>query len=194
MEVHGDEVKETSARPARRLPRPDEDGIGMIEIMVAFVVFMICFVPLLQLLPEGAKVISDSANQRVATSVANSQLQNAQTTLNPPDFATNINVTNVTPTWATSSTRSATTQSGTTFQIYTVGGWCISSASPGNGIIDSTVQPSYHIMVKVGWGRGINPNSTQHVVVDSTELSSVSGAPTVTTPATHVLECPLGLS
>jgi len=153
---------------------------------MAFVVFMICFVPLLQLLPEGASVIASSANQRLAASTANSTLQDYQNTLTPPTFAS---TTNVTPSWP-AATRTATTQSGTTFQIYTIGGWCRTSVAPGNGTVLASDQPSYHVVVKVGWGRGLTPGATSNVVVDSTELASVAGAPTT---GTVVNECPLGL-
>ena len=51
-------------------------------------------------------------------------------------------------------------------------------------------QPSYHVVIKVGWGRGLTPGATTNVVVDSTELGSVTGAPNV---GDVVNECPLGL-
>ena len=177
------------ARRARQETRPGDDGVGIMEIMVAFVVFMICFVPLLQLLPAGARIISQSANQRLAASVANSTLQKYQNSLTPPTFAS---TNNVAPTWA-SAVRTATTQSGTTFEIYTASGWCRTVVAPGNGTVTAADQPSYHIVVKVGWGRNLTNQSTSNVVVDSTELPSVTGAPAVTAPATVVNECPLGL-
>jgi len=187
MNWNGDEVQVSRARPTRLPSRRGDDGFGVLEMAVAFAVFMICFVPLLQLLPEGASVIASSANQRLATSVANSTLQNYQASVAAPTFAS---TNNVTPTWA-GATRTATTQSGTTFEIYTVSGWCRTSTVPGTGTVLASDQPSYHIVVKVGWGPGLSNNSTQNVVVDSTELGSVTGAPTV---GAQVNECPLGLA
>ena len=174
------------ARRARRQTRAQDDGIGLVELLVAFLVFMICFVPLLQLLPEGAQVIATSADQRQATNVANSTLQDYQTTQTPPTFAS---TSNLAPTWA-QAVRTATTQGGLVFEIYTLGGWCRSPISPGTGTVLAADQPSYHIVVKVGWGKFISADSTLHVVVDSTELPSVAGAPAT---GSVVNECPLGL-
>jgi Tfp pilus assembly protein PilV len=187
MKRNGDEVEVSHARRARRDTRPGDDGIGILEILIAFVVFMICFVPLLQLFPEGARVIATSASTRLAANVANSTLQNYQSSVTPPSFAATHNVP---PTWA-SAPRTATSQGGQTFQIYTIGGWCRSSTAPGNGTVLATDQPSYHLVVKVGWGKGLTNSSVTNVVVDSTELPTVTGAPTA---GTAVLECPLGLA
>jgi len=187
MKRNEDEGQESHVRRTRRETRSGDDGIGIFEIMIAFVVFMICFVPLLQLLPEGAQVIASSASQRLAASVANSTLQSDQNTVVPPAFAT---TTNVAPTWV-SAIRTATTQGGETFQIYTVSGWCRTTVAPGNGTVLSSDQPSYHIVVKVGWGRGLTNISTSNVVIDSTELASIAGAPAV---GAMVNECPLGLT
>jgi len=176
------------ARRARHETRPGDDGVGIFEIMAAFAVFMICFVPLLQLLPEGESVITQSANQRLAASVINSTLQNDQTTIVPPStFSTSANVA---PSWATA-TRTATTQSGTTFEIYTVQGWCRAPVAPGNGTVLASDQPSYHVVVKIGWGANGTANSTSNIIVDSTELATVTGAPPV---GTVLAECPLGLT
>ena len=97
---------------------------------------------------------------------------------------------NVAPSWATA-TRTATTQSGTTFELYTVQGWCRSPVAPGNGTVLASDQPSYHVVVKIGWGANGTANSTSNVIVDSTELATVTGAPPV---GTVLAECPLGLT
>ena len=187
MTANGGVVNESPVRRTRRLSRTD-DGIGMVEIMVAFVVFMICFIPLMQMLPSGEKIITYSADQRLAAAVANTTLENDQNSVvaaNDQDFTT-------VRTWA-AAPRTSTQQGGVTFQIFTVGGWCATDTTPGNaasGVL-STQQPSYHIVVKVGWGAKVNANSTDHVVVDSTELSTVAKAPAVGVP---VVSCPLGLT
>ena len=211
MKRNDGEVQVSRTRRARRATRPGDDGVGVVELMIAFVVFMICFVPLLELLPAGARVIAQSADQRLAASVANATLQDYQSSVTPPTFSSATTpapswsaptfspATNVAPSWA-AATRTATTQSGVAFQIYTIGGWCRSSVSSGNGTLLATDQPTYHIVVKVGWGRNLTANSTANVVVDSTELSTVDGAPTFTDPVTQqptgivVNECPLGLA
>jgi hypothetical protein len=205
MKRSGGDVQLSRVRRARRATRHGDDGLGVVEILAAFVVFMICFVPLLQLFPEGQTVITQSADQRLAASVANSTLQNYQNSIVPPTFSSATTpapswqtpvfatATNVAPSWA-AATRTSTTQSGVTFEIYTIGGWCRTSVAPGNGTVLASDQPSYHIVVKIGWGKQGTANSTSQVVVDSTELSSVTGAPTATTPATVLVECPLGLT
>jgi Tfp pilus assembly protein PilV len=173
----------TSLRARLRSDRGDE-GIGVLEILVAFVVFMICFIPLLQMIPTGSGIIVYSADQRLATAVANTTLQSAQNTTTPGTDYTTV------PTWATAP-RTATQQGGVTFEIYTVGGWCATSTTPGNGLVTAADQPSYHVVVKVGWGQYGTAESTDHVVVDSTELSTVTNAPAT---GVTVTSCPLALT
>jgi hypothetical protein len=185
------------ARPRRSLRSArDDDGVGLIEILVAFTVFMVCFLPLLIFLPSGSRIIVNSSNQRFATSIADQTLQSAQNSTFPGTW--NVDQTTARTTWAlltpTLMTTTQVVQGGVTFQVYTVGGWCVLDPSTGlwNGTLSSNPpgQPSYHVVVKVGWGRGISASSTTNVVVDSTELSSTAGAPT-TDP---VGSCPLGLA
>ena len=184
-----------------------DDGVGLIEVMVALVVFMVCFLPLMMFLPAGSKVIVNSEDQRSATALAYSNLQNDQQSVFP---GTTWYVGTSTQTWTAAGilpqngqpnttvpgvTTTTATQDGVTFQIYTEGGWCVANASPGgfaNGTVSSSAPPSYHVVIKVGWGPGISMTQVhKNVVVDSTELSSVSGAP----PSTTVVNsCPLGLA
>lgn len=188
-----------------RFPEPmGEDGVGLIEVLVALTIFLISFLPLVMFLPTGWKIIVNSEDQRFATALAYSTLQNDQqspfpgTTWyvgtgpqtwtgvsgTPPAGAPNTTVPGVSTTTAT--------QGGVTFQIYAAGGWCVADTTNvgfGNGTVTSSTPASYHVVVKVGWGPGISMSSTHvNVVIDSTELSSVSGAPASTTA------CPLGLA
>lgn len=196
-----------SSRSARRgqqrqrcvfLPaRPDDEGIGIVEILVAFVVFMVCFIPLLRMIPIGAGIIVQSNDQRLAVSVANTTLQNLQqSTIPPATYSVPSPLpswSNTPPTWAPPTPRTATSQGGVTFEIWTAQGWCASDTPPGNAPsgVSSSQQPSYHIVVKVGWGPNVSWSSTTQVVVDSTELSTVTGAPVV---GQVVSACPLGLT
>jgi len=182
--------------------RPDDEGIGIVEILVAFVVFMICFIPLLKMIPTGAGIIAQSADQRLAVAVVNSALQNAQQSKAPPACPTPPTSCPSTPTsWSSASPswgsapRTATSQGGVNFQIWTAAGWCASDTPPGDapaptGMLSSQV-PSYHIVVKVGWGLNPTSSSTSQVVVDSTEMSTVTGAPIA---GQAVIACPLGLT
>jgi Tfp pilus assembly protein PilV len=258
--------------------RFDEDGIGLIEILVAFIVFMIAFLPILRFLPVGSAVIVNSNNQRTATEIANTLLSNAQSSMTPPVYDPN---TQTTPTWSSvtatciqrtdtasysssSSTitdatisasdvgalvsganlpspsyvgtvtpgvgaapstfvlssspdttvavaptgsgtavslvrqvncTSTSSQDGETFQIFTLGGWCAfdPTATPPawtTGTVPSAGQPSYHLVVKVSWGKGASATSVSNVVIDGTELSVTSGAPVA---GQSVAACPLGV-
>jgi Tfp pilus assembly protein PilV len=77
--------------------RFDEDGIGLIEILVAFIVFMIAFLPILEFLPVGSRVIVNSNDQRDATEIANTLLSNAQSSMIPPAYDPTVQTT---PTWS----------------------------------------------------------------------------------------------
>jgi hypothetical protein len=205
MSVRGEGRGQPRQRGTLLPTRPGDEGIGLVEILIAFTVFMICFIPLLKMIPTGAGIIVQSADQRLATAVANETLQDAQQTTIPP---TTYAVPSPLPSWASSPTcsvdpypptcwasaprtASQPQPGGVTFEIYTAAGWCASDTTPGNGTVSSSVQPSYHIVVKVGWGRNVSSASTTQVVVDSTELSTVTGAPAVGNP---VSACPLGLT
>jgi len=267
-------------QPGVRLPKPTgDDGVGLIEVMVAFLVFMACFLPLMMFLPSGSKVIVNSEDQRSATALVYSNLQNDQQSVFPGTTwyvgtstqtwtaaapttltaaltagqagvttlavtpllvaitageavtigsgaavqsvtassadavgATSVGVTSFTSTYAQpigtsvfpqngagnttvpGVTTTTATQGGVTFRIYTEGGWCVANGSPagfGNGTVGSATPPSYHVVIKVGWGPGISMSQVhKNVVVDSTELSSVSGVPT----SGAVNSCPLGLT
>ena len=180
-------------RRARDATRHADSGLGLVEIMVAFAVFMICFVPLMQLLPQSAAVITQNTNRNMATAVVNSTLLNDQSQLsvngNAPTFDP-VNA-NKPASWG-SAVRTASSQNGSNFEIYTLSGWCRTQAAPGNGTVLATDQPTYHVVVKVGWGKNLTNSSTTNVVVDSTEIpATVSSAPSV---GTTVYECPLGLA
>jgi Tfp pilus assembly protein PilV len=77
--------------------RFDEDGIGFIEILVAFLVFMIAFLPILEFLPAGSRLIVNSNHQRDATELANTLLSNAQSSMIPPAYDPTVQTT---ATWA----------------------------------------------------------------------------------------------
>jgi hypothetical protein len=183
--------------PARLRSGGGDQGIGVVEILVAFTIFMVCFIPLLKMIPLGAGIITQSADQRLAIAVANETLQNAQQTTIPPAI---YSVPSPLPSWSLSPptwasaprTASQPQPGGVIFEIYTASGWCATDTAPGNTpSLTSSEQPSYHIVVKVGWGPSVSSASTAQVVVDSTELSTVTGAPAVNAP---VSACPLGLT
>lgn len=191
MSVRG----EVNSQPRQRgtlLPsRPGDEGIGAFEIVLAFTVFMICFIPLLKMIPTGSGIIAYSANQRLATSVLNNTLQNAQTSTVPEtDYTTPR-------TWAAISsgvpwaTETQQQQGGVTFRVYSVDGWCATDTTPGNGVLTSSEQASYHAVVKVEWGSNVSAFANQSVVVDSTELSTLTNAPS---DGTTISSCPLGLT
>ena len=180
-------------RRARDATRHSDAGFGLVEIMVAFAVFMICFIPLMQLLPASAAIITQNTNRTMATAVVNSTLLNDQSQLsvngNAPTFDP-INA-NKPASWG-SAVRTATSQNGSNFEIYTLSGWCRTQVALGNGTVLAADQPTFHILVKVGWGKNLTNSSTTNVVVDSTEIpATVSSAPPV---GAVVNECPLGLA
>ena len=176
-------------RRSRSSARPDEsrfgdDGLGIFEVLMAISVFLICFVPILKMIPLGSSVIVYSNDQRLATSVLNTTLGNAQTTTVPDTDYT-------TPRTWTSAIETQTTQGGVNFRVYTSSGWCASDTAPGNGKLLTSGQASYHVVVKVEWGPNATVYATNHVVVDSTELGTLTNAPP---DGTNVTSCPLGLS
>jgi len=151
---------------------------------MAITVFMICFVPILKMIPEGSTVIVYSNDQRLATSVLNTTLGNAQASVVPDTDYT-------TPRTWTSATETQTTQGGVNFRVYTASGWCATDTAPGNGTLLASGQASYHVVVKVGWGPNATVYATDHVVVDSTELGTLTNQPA---DGTNIASCPLGLS
>ena len=193
--MQSDQGKEQMSRQrrARDATRHSDAGFGLVEIMVAFAVFMICFIPLMQLLPASAAIITQNTNRTMATAVVNSTLLNDQSQLsvngNAPTFDP-INA-NKPASWG-SAVRTATSQNGSNFEIYTLSGWCRTQVALGNGTVLAADQPTFHILVKVGWGKNLTNSSTTNVVVDSTEIpATVSSAPPV---GAVVNECPLGLA
>jgi Tfp pilus assembly protein PilV len=163
----------TGGRSLRRA-RLDDDGIGVIEVLMAFSVFMLCFLPLVLFLSTGARVIANASAQRFATSVANTTLSNEQTSTTPAAWS----LPQVAQTWTTAIGTTAL-QGGVRFQLYTLRGWC--AFNPSAGAWDSTMQAgdhaSFHVTVKVAWGPSPTSTNTANVVVDTTELTSTTGAP-----------------
>ena len=70
-------------RRSLRRARLDDDGIGVVEVLMAFSIFMLCFLPLVLFLSTGARVIANASAQRFATSVANTTLANEQNSTAP---------------------------------------------------------------------------------------------------------------
>jgi hypothetical protein len=190
MEPAGGDGGRVRRRRTLRSTRFDEDGVGIIEILMAFAVFMVCFLPLLMFLPTGAKVIVNSTNQRTATAIANTMLANAQNSTTPPDWTSSP--PQVPPTWP-GVVGAASTQDGVPFQIYTLSGWC--AFNPTTGVWDTTWRTgdhaSYHEVVKVGWGPRVSSTSTTNVVVDSTELGTT---PIAAPQVGDTTSCPLGVT
>jgi len=170
MKRNYDEVQESRSRRARRVTRPGDDGVGLMEIMVAFAVFMICFVPLLQLLPAGP-----GSSPRAQTSVwpppCPTRRCRTTRTRSPrrpsPPPATSRRRGSRPP--ARRRARAARPSRSTRSADGAGPRWPRAPARSCDG------PASYHIVIKVGWGRGLTNSSVANVVVDSTELSSVTG-------------------
>ncbi len=163
--------------------------MSVVEVIAAFVVFLLVLIPFAALLTHADSVQSNTQNAVTANGILNSQLADAQTSTFP---GTTWNVkTTTTPAWP--ATPTATTKMNTyTFSVYEVGGWCVLTATSkqwGNGIV-TTAPPTYHVIAKVVWLRKATASTTTEYVRDSTEMPETTDA-----PANHsvVSSCPLGL-
>ena len=187
-----------------------DEGVGLIEIVVAIAFFAILFVPLANLLTRGDSAIAGAQDTRTAGGIADQQLAADQQSTFPGTW--NVNTSNsaawpATPTGYACPTTGATVGqaficevvNGTQYNIYTVGGWCVlnpHTVAWGNGTVvngtgtpPSPVPATYHVVVRVTWN-GKTASNTTNSVDDSTEIPSSSGSPAV---GTNVQSCPLGL-
>jgi hypothetical protein len=153
--------------------RFDEEGIGLIEVLVAFIVFMIAFLPILQFLPIGSMLISNSQKQRDATEIANTLLSNAQSSLVPPAYDPTVQTA---PSWssitATCIQRTDTASYSTTSS--TISDATISQSDLGALVSGANIpSPSY-----VGTVTVVASPGTSSFVLSSSPDSTIAVTPT----------------
>jgi Tfp pilus assembly protein PilV len=150
----------------------DEEGIGLIEILVAFIIFMIAFLPILRFLPVGSAVIVNANHQRDATEIANTLLSNAQSSMIPPPYDPTVQTT---PTWSgiTSACIQRTDTASYSNASSTITDATISSGDVGAFVSGANIpSPSYVGAVTPG-----SPPSVPATFV-------LSGSPDTTVPVT----------
>jgi hypothetical protein len=180
-----------------------DEGVGLIEIVVALAFFAILFIPLANLLTTGDSAIAGAQNSRTAGGIADQQLAADQQSTFPGTWNQSVNNPAVWPTVPSPATCPSVNAvvgqafqcqvvNGVPFYIFTVGGWCVLNSAQGgwgNGSVQSGIPPTYHVAVRVTWN-GKPAANTQYFVDDSTEMPSNTGAPV---PTTNVQSCPLGM-
>jgi len=163
-----------------------ERGVGLVDVTVAMVIMLAALIPVLEYFTTSETVAANASAQRLAAGILDGQVSQAQQSTFPGTW----NMALTAATWPTAPT-STVTQDGTLFDVYAVGGWCVLTGTAwGDGTVPASVPPTYHVLVKVTWGK---TSSAAHAVEDSTEMTSanVTGEPAV---GTLVNSCPLELA
>ncbi|MHB8218722.1 MAG: hypothetical protein ACYDHU_00140 [Acidimicrobiales bacterium] len=172
-----------------------DQGLTLIEVIVASVMILLIFVPVSNFLATGDRVIANSQSNRVLVAEANSQVTTViQGAFPPAHFPTNWASA---PSWPSATTCTSDpgmcpsgTQDSIKWTAWMTGGWCVleSTHSWGNGTVSATTVPTYHVAVKVSAPEG---QSGTGRALASGEFAVATGGPST---GVKVSSCPLGLS
>lgn len=176
--------------------RRGDDGLTLIEVIVASVMILLIFVPVSNFLASGDRIIANSQSNRVLVAVANSEVTTVlQEKFPPANLPTKWTTA---PAWPSSSTCTAHaslcpsgTQDSVKWSAVVTGGWCALDTTThqwGNGTVTAKTVPTYHVAVKVTASEGRNGTSR---ALAQGEFPVATTGPSANLT---VSSCPLGLS
>jgi|GEM_PF-6329371 len=196
-----------------------EEGVGLLDAVVAVLIVMVVLIPVASLLVTTGKATAGSQFRATAYGLAQGLLDQERLassnspTAPPPGLAGVVSGATTFPTTALVAT---TTQGSETFREYAVGGWCQLLATNGAAPYvwgnydshttsnDTANAASYFVAVKVVWGPGAGPAQTANALVMNAampvqprwRIPSASSSPslaTVETSTSYNQGCPVGL-
>jgi len=168
-------AEEVSVARQASMRRRGDEGLSLVEVVIATAVLITVFIPVALLLQSGVKAVGGDINTNAASGVAASVLAQEQTAAgrspSGPPIDTSSPPTPIYPEKAAKKWVSPALQTqkvgDVTYQIYGVGGWCVLSHphTPGSpavwtnaatavtGTVTGTQGPAeYFVVVKVAWG------------------------------------------
>jgi hypothetical protein len=198
----------------------DDEGLSLIEVIVALGVLLIAFVAVALLLQTNFELLGSTNDRQVAGSVAagniNQQRQNAANQNAAGYFTgvtTNISATTA-ATWCNGTCNPITqTVQNVTYYVYVAGGWCFENSSGtwgndassqtygSNGTSPYPAYPAYFVAVKVAWGGGAKQTtssgvasiSSLHQVVLQSIVTPNGGYGTYSPTTGPISSCPTGV-
>ncbi len=204
VDVAGSARGVPKGRRVTRAPgrRRGDDGLTLIEVIVASVMILLIFVPVSNFLASGDRVIANSQSNRVLVAVANAEVTSVlQGKFPPPNFPAKWTTSAAWPSTSTCTAHAGLCPSGTQdsvkWKALVTGGWCAliktTTAHPGtykwgNGKVLPNTVPTYHVAVKVTAPEG--QSGTGRALAQG-EFAQATGGPSATET---VSSCPLGLS
>lgn len=176
--------------------RRGDDGLTLIEVIVASVMILLIFVPVSNFLASGDRVIANSQSNRVLVAVANAEVTSVlQGKFPPPNFPAKWTTSAAWPSTSTCTAHASLCPSGTQdsvkWKALVTGGWCALNTTTnqwGNGKVPANTVPTYHVAVKVTAPEG--QSGTGRALAQG-EFAQATGGPSATET---VSSCPLGLS
>lgn len=176
-----------------------QDGMALIDVVIASVILMVVFLPLSTLLVVSTGIIGSDRQTVVAESVAAGQLSNVRAMATS---SSNWTVTSPSPSVLTLPSAGTTTVSGATFNYSFKGGWCavVSAAPPAlsNGTTTGNNPYVYYVQVHVTWATTSNRPGSIDVGSEVSTMSSATGtalsgvvAPSSATTPTDATACPV---
>jgi type II secretory pathway pseudopilin PulG len=209
-----------SPRSARcgQTPTPAEEGVTLVEIMIALAVLLVTFLSTSQLVFASLGTATSNSDKEIAESVATSVLsQERQAAFNEGDewfsdsglpSASGSGESQPGAAWC-NTTCSPIVQviASTSYYVYVSGGWCEETAlgTWGNTANDSfgntSPYPGYFLAVKVAWGAGSEQTTNSGVAGINVDdevvmqgLVTTSGGDASSAPTTGpIYSCPVGV-
>jgi type II secretory pathway pseudopilin PulG len=209
-----------SPRNARRgqAPTPAEEGVTLVEIMIALAVLLVAFLSTSQLVFASLGTATSNSDKEIAESVATGVLsQERQDAFNEGDewftdsglpSSSDSSASQPEAAWC-NTTCSPIVQviASTSYYVYVSGGWCEETAigTWGNTANDSfgntSPYPGYFLAVKVAWGPGGEQTTNSGVSGINVEdqivmqgLVTTSGGDASSAPTTGpIYSCPVGV-
>jgi type II secretory pathway pseudopilin PulG len=208
-----------SPRNARRgqTPTPAEEGVTLVETMVALAVLLVSFLATSQLVFASLGTATNNSDKEVAESIATGVLsQERQAAFNEGGewftdsglpSSTDSSANQPAAAWC-NTTCSPIVQviASTSYHVYISGGWCEETAlgtwgnSTSSSFGDTTPYPGYFLAVKIAWGPGSDQSTNTGVATINIEnqlvmqgLVTTSGGDASSAPTTGpIYSCPVG--
>ena len=205
-------------RIARRDPNPKpEEGVTLVEMMVALMVLLVVFLATSQLVFASLGTSSGNSSKEVAESIATGVLsQERQAAYNQEaswftssGLPTSTGTSGSSAKWCNSTcTPIVQVIASTNYYVYLTGGWC-SETSTGSWQnlstsssfgTSTTPYPGYFLAIKVAWGPGSNQTTQSGVSSVNIEdqvimqgLVTTAGGDTSSAPTSGpIYTCPVG--